>query len=262
MPKAYLNLRTISGISGGDLEMNRPKPSSFTPGQVVYLHDSFGLRVMMVVRNVTTANIPQGRLVSRSGTAGLVHDGLVVQQGSRTHFTTNTALTADVLVGAIANVKDDAGGAGALPEGESSIVVANSASRVDCDPNYPFSADLVLNDTVSIISTYQAIDAAAGHLSQNVLGVVVAENGIDPKNHGFVQCGGVNPRCLLVNGATVGNNVALIAGAGRLAASSGSAISLLLGNALTPIATADIVSDLFTARLACGPSSNAPLVSA
>jgi hypothetical protein len=110
-------------------------------------------------------------------------------------------------VGGIFYVHDDAGAAGAAPEGEMSIVSANSTTLITLDPRLPLTTALAVNDDVSIISTYQCEAAADGDLNNIVMGVVIGANGITSGNYGWVQMEGVTKAKATTNAITTQNPV-------------------------------------------------------
>jgi hypothetical protein len=94
--------------------------------------------------------------------------------------------TASTQAGAIFYVTDDAGAAGAAPEGEVSIVASNTAGQLTLEPELPMSAAIAVNDAVRTISNWQAEASADGDLAQTCLGIVIGENGVTSGNYCWV----------------------------------------------------------------------------
>ena len=57
-------------------------------------------------------------------------------------------------------VADDAGAAGAAPEGESALCIGNTATRIDIHPDYAFSAAVAASDSVYVVYINGVEDAA------------------------------------------------------------------------------------------------------
>jgi len=76
---------------------------------------------------------------------------------------TTTGLTEDLYVGALLRCTDDAGAAGAAPEGEIGVIASNTATVVTLDAKYgTFSASPAVNDDFQIIIPFGVVDSAAG----------------------------------------------------------------------------------------------------
>lgn len=251
---AFLDLRTITGLSGGDLERNHQTSGTFAPGQATLLHAATGLVIVQLVQNRGSVDLAQGDLTKLIGAHGrsAVSNVAVVAGALRTQFTT-AGLTANVHIGAIAFVT---GQGGAAPTGEYALVISNTATNVKLDPRRPLGADLAANDDFDLIATYQAerssdSEETAAHA---VPGVVVGSDGIDRGNFGFVQCFGLCPIARHDGGALNVNAPLLVsqATAGRLNESGAGGDA----NAIVAIAKGsapDSAADTAVVHLACGP---------
>jgi hypothetical protein len=164
--------------------------SSVTPryptGGLSFFQDDFGLRVARYLKNMSGSQQGKGELASRVASVTITN----ASSGSTTHLVTSS-LTANVHVGKILVCTDDAGAAGAAPEGEVGIVVANSTTRVDIDSRRPFSAAVAVNDDFVIYGTYQVIDAADGDLAVNVRGISLCD--VEDGEFAFYQQYGMIP---------------------------------------------------------------------
>lgn len=149
----------------------------YTPGQYAFLWDKlWGYRVFKLVKNLSGATLAKGDLVSYVAAASVGS----ITAGTTTSITTS-GLTANDLEYQMITVSDDAGAAGAAPEGESSLCIANTATVITLDPMYAFSAAIGASDTASVVYINGVEDATAnderglGHGSIGVAGVVFAD---------------------------------------------------------------------------------------
>lgn len=162
------------------------------PGTYGFMVDSFGIRLFRYGQNRSGAAIDQGALVSRVGNNAGVTALTSVTGGTTTTINTS-GLTANRHVGSIAHVTNNASGAGQAPEGESSIVTANTATLVVVDPRMPFSAAIENGDGVSLIGSWNVELAADDDLSWVVFGVCMPMGGIASDNFGWFQSWGMCP---------------------------------------------------------------------
>ena len=104
-------------------------------GAVRYTTDEkWGLRGFKYVRFDQSGGMTTGQLASQVANVAIAN----ITAGTTTSITTS-GLTANILVGGILVCTDDAGGAGAAPEGEKAIIAANSATVVEIDSDDAFS---------------------------------------------------------------------------------------------------------------------------
>lgn len=153
-------------------------------GQVGWMRDKFGaLRMYTYRKNISGSAFAAGDLVSRK------REVETNQTGTAT-TTVVGAFTADEHVGALAVVHDDAGGAGAAPEGEASIVASNTATVATLETDLPWSAALAANDDVTFLSPH-VIDAAANDIAFVVCGIAMGAAADD--GFGWFQFQGLHP---------------------------------------------------------------------
>lgn len=222
----YLDLTHITGITGGDLEMNSvTSPRTFAPYQPVWMKDTLGgMRLFTLIQNRGT-DFARGMVISSVGDT----NGITIVTAS-TSTTTSVvhslaALTTNQHVGAL--VYPGGNAATAATESEMGVIVSNSSTTLNLDSRYPFSAALVASQFVNVIGTYNA-EVAVGQNSADtqttILGVVIGQNGIDTGNFGFVQSIGKCPRVLK---NTTASNALMTARGYVVVASAGSGVILL-----------------------------------
>jgi hypothetical protein len=157
-------------------------------------HPQFGLRGFKYCRVDQSGGMTAGQLASRRAN---VSAGTITA-GTTTTITTS-ALTADILVDGILVVTDDAGGAGAAPEGESARVVANTATLITVDGDDAFSAAIASSDTATVVLPWAVDDSADGDTAEIVQGVVMADQ--DQYDYGWVQFYGIHPAAAITTAA-------------------------------------------------------------
>lgn len=129
----------------------------YTPGQYAQVWDPlWGLRIFKLVKNLNGSTIAQGDLMTFVDTASVG----TITAGTTTSITTS-GLTANDLEYQMIICGDDAGAAGAAPEGECSLCTANTATLITLHPDYPFSAAIAASDTAAVCYLNAVNDAAA-----------------------------------------------------------------------------------------------------
>jgi hypothetical protein len=181
----FLNVGHLFPIGSSALNESVTTPR-YPTGGIGFFQDDFGLRVARYLKNVSGSAQGRGELASRPANVTVTN----ISSGSTTHIITS-GLTANIHVGKILLCTDDAGAAGASPEGEVGIIVANSTTRVDIDSRRPFLTACAVNDDFSIVATYQAVDAADNDLSINVRGVALCD--VTDGDFAFYQINGLCP---------------------------------------------------------------------
>ena len=252
---AFLDLRTITGLSGGEVERNHQTPGTFAPGQPTMLHAATGLVIVQLVQNRGGADLPRYTLTKLIGAHGVTGvSNFTTQAGDRRGGVTTSGRTANQHVGAIAIIT----GQGAdEPTGEYVLIIGNTATRISFDPRLSLSADLAASgDDLSIISTYQIqISSDSEETAAHAIpGIVVGPDGIDDGNFGFVQCFGLCPFARHDGGALGVNDpiVASQATAGRINENVGGDIAYaVIGISKGPAPDSD--TDRGVVHLACGP---------
>ena len=157
-------------------------------------------------------------------------------------------------------ILDDAGAAGAAPEGESAVVWKNSTTTLSIqtpETDGEFTVAVAVGDTARIRSRCQVIAAAIGDQRDEIAGIVMAESLAD--NYWGWVCIQAKWVGALVKAATaMTEDKALIADTGRLSISNTSGQDLILGYA-TVGCSGDIASDFipvsFDADSLCATSA-------
>lgn len=170
---------------------------------------------------------------------------------SGTHTTTSietSGLVANIHVGGILYCLDDAGGAGAAPEGQSAIITANTATVVTVGD--AFSAAPVDDDDFVIIFPWAVIDSADGDFASQVAGVAMAAH--DQYDWGWFQFEGIHP---LVDakaaGVTLPAGESVVADVATVTDGAGDAVDLRVGKILHQLTT-DTVTRKAIVDLYCG----------
>lgn len=183
-----LNLGSLTSLSMSDINGNDATPQA-RPGTITFAVDSFGYKVLTYARIFAT--VTQGALVSRWGGTSGSTAVTGITSGSTTTALKASAWTADTQAGAVFYVSDDAGAAGAAPEGEVSIVAANTSGQLTLDSDLPLSTAIAVNDAVRTISNWQAEASADGDLTGTVIGVLPGKNGCTSGNYAWVVSEGL-----------------------------------------------------------------------
>ena len=183
MPNALtdlvLNVGSITSLGLEAINGDSVAPR-MRPGQISILVDAFGPRIVQYCKFINAMAVAE--LASKPANVAITD----ITSGTTTSFVT-TGLTADVHNGKLAYVLDNNDSAGAAPEGETGIVADNTTTIVTLEKDYPLSVALAANDDITLISNWQAEDAADGDLGVDVLGVVLAAGGVAASNYGWVQ---------------------------------------------------------------------------
>jgi hypothetical protein len=200
------------------------KHANADKGEIAWMRDKFGhLRCYTFRQNVSGSAFAAGDLTSRK---------LEVETNQTGTATTTVvgSFTADEHIGALAIVHDDAGAAGAAPEGEASIVASNSATVATLETDLPWSVALASGDDVTLISP-NLIDSAANDPNFVVCGVAMGAPADD--GWGWFQFQGVHPAAAHTAAAAISGS-ALKAGAAAVAV-FGDATAVVGGTAGTGI---------------------------
>mgnify|MGYP001591573324 CR=1 FL=1 len=216
----------IMGVGHTDLLQTAPadRPRN-SEGMIGWMRDGFGgLRLYTYRKNISGSAMAKGDLVSRRFEVETNQTGTVA-----TSITGST--TADDHIGSLAIVHDDAGGAGAAPEGEASIVASNTATVWTLEGDLPFSAALASGDDITFVGP-KVVDAAANDPNYVVCGIAMSTPADD--EWGWFQFQGLHPAAAHTAVACVAGS-ALKAGAAALAV-YGDATAVVGGTAGTGIA--------------------------
>lgn len=184
-------------------------------------------------------------LVSVSATSGGT-----VSTVNGSGFATGEYTGNGVLAGGIIRCLDDAGAAGAAPEGEVGLVAKNSATVITLDPASPFSAATASSDTFRVELPWAVVDTAAGNTAALVAGVSIVTQ---PQYYwGWVQFAGYHPGVTCVAaGTAITAGKSLIAGTNLVTDGSTSAAELRIGYAVHGVSS-DTVRRKVPMKLFCG----------
>ena len=192
-----LRMGSITGLSMADINSDAAETATVArPGTLSIVVDAYGYRIFQYVKNVSDSAYAMGELVTKTANTAVNN-----QTGTVTTSATTTGLTANDHIGRLAYVLDDAGAAGAAPEGETTVVADNTATVISFDPKMPLSVALASGDDLVLISNWQSTDSADGDLAHNVLGVVVGNAGFSDNQYGWVQKEGYCPNADTTGGA-------------------------------------------------------------
>lgn len=133
---------------------------AYTPGQYCQTWDPlYGFRIFKLMKNLSNASIAKGNCLSYVNPATVG----TITAGSTTSIT-SSSMTANDLEYQMINVTDDIGGAGAAPEGETSLCISNTSTLINLHPDYPFSTAIAASDTCYVIYQNGFELAASGDL--------------------------------------------------------------------------------------------------
>ena len=243
--KLYDGARAFQVAHQTQLDSSSPDPEEL-PGTIRYTFDSkFGPRGFQYLRCDQSGGCTRGQLQSKRANVAITN----ITAGSTTSFTL-AGQVADIYKGGIAVVIDDAGGAGAAPEGESAIIADNSTSLFNIDPNDAFSAALAVNDDLQIILPWAVVDSADGDAAGIVKGVAMADH--DQYDWGWFQFLGINPDVdAVAAGTALIVNESVVAGAALVNDGAGDAADLRIGRLLVGLSS-DTVARKAIVDLFCG----------
>ncbi len=217
LPVAHTDVREV--YANADRARARADEAS-----IGWLRDKFGaLRLFTFRQNISGSAMAAGDLTSRK----------VVDASNQTGTATTTVVgtfTADELNDAVAIVYDDAGAAGAAPEGEASIIQSNTATTATLYTELPWSAALASGDDVLII-TKKAVDAADGDYNHLALGI--AMGAIADDGWGWLQFQGVHSAASHKSNTAVTKGDPVVADAATVGPHGSDAANLWVGYQLS-----------------------------
>jgi hypothetical protein len=209
-------------------------------------HPIWGLRGFIYLREDQSGGAAIGALRSFKDNVTITN----VTSGTTTSITTSS-LTADIYVDALLRCTDDAGAAGAAPEGETGRIVKNTTTVITIDSNDAFSAAPAANDDFEIIVPWACENSAANDESAQVAGVVMAAQ--DQYDYGWVQFYGLHPSANIVAaGTAVPVEESLIAGTSLLTDGAGAVLDMRVAFNKSSIAS-DTVLRKACVFMFCGP---------
>ena len=214
-------------------------------GAIRFCIDSvLGLRGFKYVRFDQSGGALQGELVKKLANVSIAN----ISAGTTTSITTS-GLTADKLVGGILCCLDDAGAAGAAPEGEKALIIANSATLVEIDPADAFSTAPAANDDFMVVLPWATQDAADDDSAGMVQGVSMADQA--QYDWGWVQFLGINPHVLVKAATAIPVDESVVADAATVNDGAADAADLRIGRLLCAISS-DTVARRAIVDLFCG----------
>lgn len=158
------------------------------PGTMSFMNDNFGLRIFRYGRIMTaqTAGALVDRVALKTGTTT---GSLAAGSNDTTHLTASAfAATVGDEAGKVLQVNVSGGVA---PEGETGMVVSNTATMVTLDGLYPLSVACAIGGTFSCWAQNNWDDAAAGTNKIDVGGIVMGAP--NAKDYGWNQIYGFHP---------------------------------------------------------------------
>ncbi len=221
-----LNLASLTSHSMTGLNSDTSAPQA-RPGSLFFAVDAYGPRIFMYGRNRNGSDVTRGELMSYLSDTATPKVGRTTTEAAAaghaasTTLITVTSLTAGDHNGALCYILNNDATAGALPEGETSIVTNNTATVVNLEADYAYSTDVLTLDAIELISNWQFHDATVDDEAWTVMGVVMGRDGISNGNYGWLQIEGICSVDIDTAVATEGdalnaaaNSMADVAGAG------------------------------------------------
>lgn len=210
------------------------------------VHPNLGWRGFQYLRCDQSGGMSAGDLATQIANVSINN----ITAGTTTSITTS-GLTANIYVDGILYCLDDAGAAGAAPEGESGRIISNTATKVSIHSDDAFSVSTAVNDDFEIHIPWAVGDAAVNDQARRVLGVSMAD--LSQYQYGWFQFYGLNPRVLAVAaGTALTKNEACVAGNGGLVTDgSTAAAELRIGTTVVGL-TSDTVRRYAHVDLFCG----------
>lgn len=193
-------------------------------GAVRWTYDPvFGIRGFTYVRFDQSGGADKGQTVTYAGLVTITN----ITSGTTTSITTS-GLTADIYAGGILRCSDDNSATGAGLEGEQALIVSNTTTVVNIDPNDAFSVAAAVNDDFTIELPWAVVDSAAGNTAALVAGVVMVDQ--DQYDYGWVQFAGLHPEVNCVAaGTAITAAKSVIVGTNVITDGSTSAAELRIG---------------------------------
>ena len=183
-------------LSADDLQNNKQQKE----GSYGFMIDAFGPKLFRYGQNREGAAFSQGTWAARVGdSAGSTIVTACVGTTTSMTATSLISLTASQHVGSWLYIRVNNDSAGAIPEGQVSVVVSNTSVRINVDPGRPFTTPLALSDVGELIGNWNLTDATQD-IAFTVFGCCVGDNGVADNNFGWFQTWGYDPLCLYSSG--------------------------------------------------------------
>lgn len=208
-------------------------------------NEYFGFRLFQYLRCDQSGGCTAGQIQSFREPIAVSN----ISSGTTTTITTSS-LTANEFVGGFLYCIDDAGGAGAAPEGEIGVITANSTTVITIDSNDAFSVSPAANDDFNVILPWAVVDSADGDYAAEVAGVAMAAH--NQYAWGWFQCLGLHPSVdIVAAGTALPVRESLVADAALLTDGAGDEPELRVGWLRHPVAS-DTVLRKAMVDLCCG----------
>lgn len=177
---------------------------------------------------------------------------LTATAGTTTGFSVVIA-SADLYNGYMASVFDDAGAAGAAPEGQVARIKKSTTTGVTFEADDALSVALAANDIVHVSAPWSFARTAGGESAALVAGCTLAAQAAN--DYGWLQFDGIHPQVVAVAaGTALAEGASVISGA-RLVTEVGAAtLDQVMGVAWHGLAS-DTVARTAVIKLSCGLSA-------
>lgn len=224
LTKMSLDIAGLIPLAAVDLDSNSATPKASLGAWGLY-RDAFGMRIFKYVKNVHSGDLALGDVMVKVADVTFTAAELT----TATRITTS-GLTADAHGSKLIIVEGNDSVAGDPPEGETGVIVSNTATLVNVDPRLPFSVDDVADIDCRILTPgWHGIQGGAAAAARDVFGVVASVEGISEGNFGWVQMDGFCPQAKFTAAAVaVGANV-VTGAAGTLATVGAATMEKVVG---------------------------------
>lgn len=208
-------------------------------------HPIYGTRIFKYVK--FTQSVAAGEPVKIADPVALT-----ATAGSTT--TVTVAIASDGLYnGYILSVFDDAGGAGAAPEGQVARIKKSTTSGIEIEEDDAFSVAVAVNDVVHVSAPWAVARTAGGESAGAVEGVAIADQAAS--DYGWVQFSGDHPAVLAVAAGTALVEGASVISGARLVTEVGLAtLDQVMGRVVHGLQS-DTVLRTAVIKLCCGEAA-------
>lgn len=172
------NIRQITGLKPHESVFPSLQDAQGDLGEkIFYKHKRLGGQIYQLIQLRYGSAPSAGALVARKATVAVTAASGTVRSITQTAALADgdaVAITANELAGDTITILDDAGAAGAAPEGQTRIIGSNTTKTIVVTENVDdaFTAAVAASDTAIVNRFFKADAAADGELASNVLGVL------------------------------------------------------------------------------------------
>jgi hypothetical protein len=168
---------------------------------------------------------------------------LTATAGSTTSVTVAIA-SVGLYDGYTLSVFDDAGAAGAAPEGQVARVKHNTTTGLEIEADDAFSVAVAVNDVVHVSAPWAVSRTAGGEIARLVAGVALSAQ--DAADYGWVQTAGGYPSAIAVAaGTALTEGAEVVVGARLVTAIGAGALNLAIGTARHGLASDTVLRTAF-----------------